>query len=173
LEDAFDRVIGPITVESQRASALRFGDKRVQALFAVLVVFSLQLCGFNNREMRALLAQLLGLDPANYPAGSMTYDIRWHPTDTRRLHGHAAHAFVDYANTLADCSRAAARVAKPKLAWTTLPREETPSGSSGESNGPGTTHWALPAAANGPQGNKKKARSSTTAILQSERTAVQ
>ena len=81
-EDAFDRVVRPAEVEGQRASALRFGDKRVQALFAVLVVFSLQLRGFNNREMRALLAQLLGLDPANYPIGRMTYDLR-----RLRLHG--------------------------------------------------------------------------------------
>jgi hypothetical protein len=43
----------------------------VQALFAVLVVFSLQLRGFNNSEMRALLAQILGFDPANYPIGRM------------------------------------------------------------------------------------------------------
>jgi hypothetical protein len=75
-------VVRPAEVEGQRASALRFGDKRVQALFAVLVVFSLQLRGFNNREMRVLLAQLLGLDPANYPIGRMTYDLR-----RLRLHG--------------------------------------------------------------------------------------
>ena len=81
-EDAFDRVVRPAEVEGQRASALRFGDKRVQALFAVLVVFSLQLRGFNNSEMRLLLAQLLGLDPANYPIGRMTYDLR-----RLRLHG--------------------------------------------------------------------------------------
>src|SRR5580700_3611676 len=78
-EDAFARVVGPIEVEGQRASALRFGDKRVQAMFAVLVVFSLQLRGFNNQQMRALLAQLLGLDPANYPVGKMTYDLRRPP----------------------------------------------------------------------------------------------
>jgi hypothetical protein len=41
----------------------------VQALFAVLVVFSLPLRGFNNRELRVLLAPLLGLDPAHYPIG--------------------------------------------------------------------------------------------------------
>ena len=75
-EDAFDKLVRPAEVEGQRVSALRFGDKRVQVLFAVLVVFSLQLRGFNNREMRALLAQLLGLDPANYPIGRMTYDLR-------------------------------------------------------------------------------------------------
>src|SRR5580704_19744562 len=32
--------------------------------------------------MRALLAQLLGLDPAQYPVGRMTYDLR-----RLRLHG--------------------------------------------------------------------------------------
>jgi hypothetical protein len=81
-ENAFDQVVRPIEVEGQRAAALRFGDKRVQALFAVLVVFSLQLRGFTNAQMRPLLAQLLGLDPANYPIGRMTYDLR-----RLRLHG--------------------------------------------------------------------------------------
>jgi hypothetical protein len=51
-------------------------NRCVQALFAVLVVFSLQLRGFNNQEMRVLLAQLLGIDSANYPIGRMTYDLR-------------------------------------------------------------------------------------------------
>lgn len=81
-EDAFDAVVCPVEVKGQRASALRFGDSRVQALFAVLVVFSLQLRGFTNAEMRVLLAQLLGLDPANYSVGRMTYDLR-----RLRLHG--------------------------------------------------------------------------------------
>ena len=80
--DAFDQVVRPIEVDGQRAAALRFGDLRVQALFAVLVVFSLQLRGFTNQDMRPLLAQLLGLDPANYPIGRMTYDLR-----RLRLHG--------------------------------------------------------------------------------------
>ena len=75
-EDAFNRVVRPIEVDGQRASALRFGDERVQALFAVLAIFSLQLRGFTNQEMRLLLAQILGLDPADYPAGRMTYDLR-------------------------------------------------------------------------------------------------
>jgi hypothetical protein len=35
-----------------------------------------------NLEMRVLLAQLLGLDPAQYPVGRMTYDLR-----RLRLHG--------------------------------------------------------------------------------------
>ena len=81
-EDAFDQVVRPLEIQGQRASALRFGDPRVQALLNVLVLFSLQLRGFTNQEMRALLAQLLGLDPANYPVGRMTYDLR-----RLRLHG--------------------------------------------------------------------------------------
>ena len=81
-EDAFEKVVHPIEVEGQRASALRFGDARVQALLSVLVLFSFQLRGFTNQEMRALLAQLLGLDPAHYPVGRMTYDLR-----RLRLHG--------------------------------------------------------------------------------------
>jgi hypothetical protein len=81
-EETFDRVVRPTEVEGQRAAALRFGDPRVQALFSALVVFSFQLRGFNNREMRAVLASLLGLDPAHYPIGRMTYDLR-----RLRLHG--------------------------------------------------------------------------------------
>jgi len=81
-EDAFTEVVRPIEVNGQRAAALHFGDERVQALLAVLTVFSLQLRGFRNAEMRALLAQMLGFDPANYPAGRMTYDLR-----RLRLHG--------------------------------------------------------------------------------------
>jgi hypothetical protein len=81
-EDAFTEVVSPIEVNGQRAAALRFGDARVQALFAVLTMFSLQLRGFTNAEMRVLLAQMLGSDPAGYPAGRMTYDLR-----RLRLHG--------------------------------------------------------------------------------------
>ena len=81
-EDAFDQVVRPIEVDGQRASALRFGDARVQALLSVLVLFSFQLRGFTNQGMRALLAQLLGHDPAHYPVGRMTYDLR-----RLRLHG--------------------------------------------------------------------------------------
>lgn len=81
-EDGFDSVVRPIEVDGQRAPALRFGDKRVQALFAVLVLFHLQLRGFTNAELREPLAQLLGLDPATYPIGRMTYDLR-----RLRLHG--------------------------------------------------------------------------------------
>jgi hypothetical protein len=118
-EDAFERVVHPAEVAGQRASALRFGDKRVQALFAVLVVFSLQMRGFNNREMRVLLAQLLGLDPANYPIGRMTYDLRrlgLHGIIERIPHSHRYQLTADGLRIALFVSRIYVRLLLPKLA---------------------------------------------------------
>jgi hypothetical protein len=118
-EDAFERVVRPTAVERQRASALRFGDQRVQALFAVLVLFSLQLRGFTNQEMRVLLAQLLGLDPANYPIGRMTYDLRrlrLHGTIERIPHSHRYQLTPEGLRIALFFSKAYARLLRPKLA---------------------------------------------------------
>jgi len=118
-EDAFDRVVRPAEVDGQRVSALRFGNKRVQALFAVLVVFSLQLRGFSNQEMRALLAQLLGLDPANYPSGRMTYDLRrlrLHGIIERIPHTHRYQLTTAGLRIALFFSRTYARLLRPKLA---------------------------------------------------------
>ena len=125
-EDAFDKVVRPAEVAGQRASALRFGDKRVQALFAVLVVFSLQLRGFNNREMRVLLAQLLGLDPADYSIGRMTYDLRrlrLHGIIERVPHSHRYQLTADGLRIALFFSRTYARLLRPKLAEI-IPRPE-------------------------------------------------
>ena len=118
-EDAFEKVVRPIHVDGQRASALRFGDAQVQALFAVLVLFSLQLRGFTNREMRALLAQLLGLDPAQYPIGRMTYDLRrlrLHGLIERIPHSHRYQTTADGLKIALFFSRTSARLLRPKLA---------------------------------------------------------
>jgi hypothetical protein len=81
-EDAWNRVVRPIVLNQQRASALRFDDPRVQALFAVIVMFLFQTDGFTSSQLRAPLAQLLGIDPATITRGRMTYDMR-----RLRLHG--------------------------------------------------------------------------------------
>jgi len=81
-EDTWNQVVRPITIGEQRASALRFDDPRVQALFAVLVLFVFQTDGFTSSQLRAPLAQLLGIAPAMITRGRMTYDLR-----RLRLHG--------------------------------------------------------------------------------------
>jgi hypothetical protein len=118
-EDAFDRVVRPAEIDGQRAAALRFGDQRVQALFTVLVVFSLQLRGFTNSEMRLLMAQLLGFDPANYAAGKLTYDLRrlrLHGIIERIAHSHRYQLTPDGLRIAVFFSRAYARLLRPKLA---------------------------------------------------------
>jgi len=118
-EDAFDRVVQPAEVDGQRTSALRFGDKRVQALFTVLVIFSFQLRGFTNSEMRVLLAQLLGFDPANYPVGKLTYDLRrlrLHGIIERISHSHRYQLTAEGLRIALFFSRTYARLLRPKLA---------------------------------------------------------
>lgn len=81
-EDAFQKVVRPVTVEGQRAAGLRFDDPRVQALYAALLQFVFLPQGFANHQVRASLAQLLGLAPATITQGQMTYHLR-----RLRLHG--------------------------------------------------------------------------------------
>lgn len=81
-EDTWNQVVRPIAVGDQRASALRFDDPRVQALFAALLLLVFQIDGFASSQLRRPLAQLLGVDPATITRGRMTYDLR-----RLRLHG--------------------------------------------------------------------------------------
>ena len=79
---AFDQLQKPAEVDGQHVSALPYGQERVQALFMVLVMFCLQPEGFRNRQLRPLLAQLLGLPADQITPGRMSYDLR-----RLRLHG--------------------------------------------------------------------------------------
>ena len=79
---ALEAMQQPVKVEGQHGAALRFGDARVQALLTVLVMMSLQVEGFRNRQLRPLLAQCLGLKESDITAGRMSYDLR-----RLRLHG--------------------------------------------------------------------------------------
>ena len=81
-EKAFNRVQRPIEVEGQRASAMRFADPRVLALFSALVLFRLLPRGFSNHQLREHLAPLRDLQPEQLTPGRMTYDLR-----RLRLHG--------------------------------------------------------------------------------------
>ena len=66
----------PRVVDRQRASALRFGDPRAQALLAALLAFRVLPDGFQNRDLRRTVAPLLGLSLEEYGRGRMTYDLR-------------------------------------------------------------------------------------------------
>lgn len=81
-EAAFNRVQQPIEVDGQRASALRFADPRVLAIFGALLLFRLMPRGFSNRELREQLAPLQGVPVDSFTQGRMTYDLR-----RLRLHG--------------------------------------------------------------------------------------
>jgi hypothetical protein len=81
-EDAFRRVNGPIEMNGQRASGLRFADAAVQALLSAMLVFRLLPRGFSARDLRDHWAPLLGKTPADMTSGQMTYHLR-----RLRLHG--------------------------------------------------------------------------------------
>ena len=81
-EETFQKINRPRQVASQHASALRFGDPQVQALWSALLVFTWLPTGFSNRNLREQFASLLGRTMHATGYGQMTYQLR-----RRRLHG--------------------------------------------------------------------------------------
>ena len=81
-EAIFQDLQRPITVNDQRAAALRFADPRVQALLHVLLLFLLVQGTFTHKDVREHLAPLLGKKPSQLTPGRITYDLR-----RLRLHG--------------------------------------------------------------------------------------
>jgi hypothetical protein len=90
--EVFAAVNDPIiTPDGNRIAGLRFTDARAHVLFSALLVFRLLPAGFTNRDLRALVAQLLGNHPDRLPAGRMSYDLRRlraHGLITRIPHSH-------------------------------------------------------------------------------------
>jgi hypothetical protein len=76
--EAFTAVHDPIvTDDGHRIAGLRLGDRRAHALLQALLIFRLLPGGFLNRDLRALLSDLLGRHPHDaITAGQMTYDLR-------------------------------------------------------------------------------------------------
>jgi len=81
-EETFQKINGPVQVNGQRASALRFADPRVHPLWHALLLFRLQPQGFRNADLRQHVAALSGRNPEQIGQGSMTYQLR-----RLRLHG--------------------------------------------------------------------------------------
>jgi hypothetical protein len=75
--EVFAAVNDPIvSADGTRVPGLRFTDPRAQALLHALLVFRLLPHGFTNRDLRGLLAELLGRQPGAVSAGQITYDLR-------------------------------------------------------------------------------------------------
>ena len=69
----FERIAHPtVTAEGRRATAMRFGDSRVQALAGALCVTLCAVTGITNRSLRALMTGLLGTP---YGITQASYDL--------------------------------------------------------------------------------------------------
>jgi hypothetical protein len=77
-----EQVQQPRYVHGQRIAGLRLSDSRVLALLQAMCQVAPRPGGFRNRELRPIVAGLLGRDLDRYSAGAMTYDLR-----RLRLHG--------------------------------------------------------------------------------------
>src|SRR5215813_3340451 len=75
--DSIQRVVQPtVTENGEKAPALKFGQPRVMALLLALTMFQHLIDGFHNRDLRNLVANLLGVTTEQYTASQMTYDLR-------------------------------------------------------------------------------------------------
>lgn len=75
--DGIQRVVQPtVTEDGEKAPSLKFGQPRVMALLLALTLFQHLIDGFHNRDLRGLVADLLGVTPEQYTAPQMTYDLR-------------------------------------------------------------------------------------------------
>jgi hypothetical protein len=81
-EETFHKLNRPVEVGGQRASALRFADSKVQAIWNALLIFRLLPKGFSNAQLRRHFSELLGKPPDQITPGAMTYQLR-----RLRLHG--------------------------------------------------------------------------------------
>lgn len=74
--EQFDQLNQPRRIGEQRASALRFGDRRVLALMQTLCRFTLDPDRLRHNTLRPAVAELLGIPSEKYSQGMMTYDLR-------------------------------------------------------------------------------------------------
>jgi hypothetical protein len=118
-EETFQQLSRPRQIESQRASALRFGDPKVQALWSALLVFPGLPTGFSNQSLRESFASLLGRTVHGLTPNQMTYQLR-----RLRLHGIIERIPQSHRYRLTDfglrtalfCTRTYARILRPGFA---------------------------------------------------------
>jgi hypothetical protein len=65
-DDLFHAINQPAVVNDQRTAGLRFGDRRTLAIMQALCQIAVAPTGFRHRDLRPVVAQLLGRDAATY-----------------------------------------------------------------------------------------------------------
>ena len=127
--EAFTAVHDPIITDTgARIAGLRLGDRRAHALLQALLMFRLLPAGFANRDLRRLLAELLGT-PA-ITAGQMSYDLRRlraHGLIARIPRSHRYRLTEDGLHQAMLLSHLHTRLLLPGLAQLTDPDPPTPS----------------------------------------------
>jgi hypothetical protein len=128
---AFTALTAPlITPAGTRIPGLRFGDPRTHALLQALLVHRLLPRGFTNRELRTLIAPLLGKPPEDITAGKMTYDLRRlreHGLIARIPHSRRYHVTDTGLHHALLFTRAHDHLLRPGLAHTADPSPPAPS----------------------------------------------
>jgi hypothetical protein len=128
--DSIQRVVQPtVTEDGKKAPALKFGQPRVMALLLALTLFQHLIDGFHNRDLRAIVIDLLGVTSEQYSVHQMTYDLRrlrlkgliFRPPGRHRYY------LTPYGWKVARLfTRLEARVFRPALAMFTTPDAELP-----------------------------------------------
>lgn len=119
-EETFRALNSPVEVNGQRASALRFADPKVQALWHALVLFRVQTGDFRHADLRRQWAALTGRAENQISQGAMTYQLR-----RLRLHGliervpntHRYRVTMMGLRTALFCTRTYTRILRPGLAF--------------------------------------------------------
>lgn len=112
-------LIRPLTQNNRRVPALRFGDPRVMALFAAVVMFTHLPAGFSNAQLRRHVAALLSLPLSEYTSARMTYDLGrllGHGLIERLPNRHRYSLTADGLRVCAFLTKLASRVLDPGLA---------------------------------------------------------
>jgi len=118
-EASFEKLQRPSVEGGHRCPALRFGDRRVLALFQALCAFAHLPASFRHRDLRPRLAALL--DDPDYGANQMTYDLRRLRRHglIARIEGTHLYVITTYGLEVAlFCSKLYLRVLRP--AWSAL-----------------------------------------------------
>jgi hypothetical protein len=129
--DAFHAVHDPIiTEDGTRIAGLRLGDRRAHGLLQALLVFRLLPNGFRGRDLRGLLAGLLGRGPDEINTGQISYDLRRlraHGLIARVPRSHRYHVTDPGLHHAMLITHLHTRILQPGLAQLTDPNPPSPS----------------------------------------------